>query len=271
MKPVSIAGVLVAMGMNLAPGPAVAQQAVVFQYTVKFVCGRSDGRIAAPGSYFTAINVHNPAETAIGFRKRFSIALPNERPGPVSKYYDARLGPGESLEIDCPDIQERSGQKALFLKGFALIESKAELNVVAVYTAAGASRQVETMDIERVGPRRLAPSCPDLTVETIDRPEWDDANHRSIIRATIRNIGDAPAGPTTARVIDPSTPQPTGAPYNAVAATPPLKPGEAVTVTFYLPYWVFNPDAELEVTADYKNDLPECNENNNVKVYKAKG
>jgi hypothetical protein len=45
----------------------------------------------------------------------------------------------------------------------------------------------------------------------------------------------------------------------------------AVSVTFYLPYWVFNPDATLEVTADYKNDLAECREDNNTRTFAAIG
>lgn len=267
MKASGIGTAVLAIGMNLAPHPAAAQRTAAFQYAAKFVCGRSDGRIVAPGSYFTAINVHNPAKNAVNLRKSFSVALPSEKPGPVSKPHSAPLGPGEALEIDCPDILERIGQKLLFYKGFAVIESETELNVVAVYTAAGATKQIETMEVERVAGRRLTAACPDLIVESIDKPQWDEANHRSVIRATIKNIGDATASPTTARVIDPSTSQPTGAPYNAIAATPALNPGQTVTVTFYLPYWVFNPDADLEVTADYKKDLPECNEGNNLMVY----
>jgi hypothetical protein len=65
------------------------------------------------------------------------------------------------LEIDCPDIFNpeifkfpqpiRRG----FLKGFVVIESEVELDVVAVYTAAGAQKQVETLHTERVPARRL--------------------------------------------------------------------------------------------------------------------
>jgi subtilase family serine protease len=108
-------------------------------------------------------------------------------------------------------------------------------------------------------------------VDNIDKPIWDGANHRSVIRATIKNIGNAAAGSTLARVIDPTTPQPTGAPYNSVAPIPALAPGASATVTFYLPYWVYNPDVTLEVTADYKNELSECNEENNVKVFEDVG
>jgi len=109
--------------------------------------------------------------------------------------------------------------------------------------------------------------CPDLVVEAIERPQWDGDNHRSIIKAVITNVGTARAETTLARLIDPSTPQNTGAPYNDVQPVPELDPGMSHTVTFTLPYWVFNPDAELEVTADYKGTLKECNENNNTKKF----
>lgn len=108
---------------------------------------------------------------------------------------------------------------------------------------------------------------PDLVVTRIDKPVWDNANHRSVITAEIKNIGSGAAAASIARVIDPSTAQSTGAPYNAIANTPALAAGASVTVTFYLPYWVYNPDADLEVTADYKGDIPECDENNNAKTF----
>ena len=121
-------------------------------------------------------------------------------------------------------------------------------------------------------PADCAPvGCPDLVVKKVDRPSWDAVNNRSIIETTIQNVGNAVAEPTMARVIDPTTFQTTGAPYNAVAATPQLSIGASATVIFYLPYWVFNPDVTLEVTADYKNELSECNENNNVEVFEDTG
>ena len=58
---------------------------IIFQYAVKFVCGKSDGEVVAPGKYWTAINVHNPTERVIKFRKKIVVALPSERPGPVCK------------------------------------------------------------------------------------------------------------------------------------------------------------------------------------------
>jgi hypothetical protein len=123
------------------------------QYAVKFVCGQSDGEVVAPGTYSTAINVHNPTYEGIRFRKKIAVALPGQQPGPVSDFFPAKLGPDEAFEIDCPDIFKLAGSDAAFLKGFVVIESDVELDVVAVYTAAGATGQVETMHIERVSPR----------------------------------------------------------------------------------------------------------------------
>ena len=45
------------------------------QYSVKFVCGSSSGGPVAPGSYFTAINIHNPTDQKIRFRKKVAVAL----------------------------------------------------------------------------------------------------------------------------------------------------------------------------------------------------
>jgi hypothetical protein len=41
-----------------------------FQYAAKFVCGKPSADEVAPGVYFTAINVHNPTERDVVFRKR---------------------------------------------------------------------------------------------------------------------------------------------------------------------------------------------------------
>jgi hypothetical protein len=124
-----------------------------FQYAAKFVCGRPSADELAPGTYFTAINVHNPTERDVGFRKKVAIAGRREEPGPVSEFFDARLGPDQALEIDCRDIREHAPSREEFLKGFVVIESDIDLDVVGVYTAAGEDGQVRTLDVQRVRPR----------------------------------------------------------------------------------------------------------------------
>jgi hypothetical protein len=127
---------------------------VTFQYAAKVVCGTTTGGALAPGVYFTAINVHNPEDKAIRFEAKVAVASPGFKPGPVSKWHEAKLGADEALEIDCPDIMKLARIKGKFLKGFLVIESESELDVVAVYTAAGAEGQVESLHTERVPPRR---------------------------------------------------------------------------------------------------------------------
>jgi Concanavalin A-like lectin/glucanases superfamily len=129
-------------------------ESTIFQYAAKFVCGKSPGRIVAPGVYYTAVNVHNPLYTAIRLRVKVAVALPGLKPGHVSPFRDAKLGPDEALEIDCPDIQTLAETKEEFIKGFVVIESNVELDVVAVYTASGKEETVETLHTERVPARR---------------------------------------------------------------------------------------------------------------------
>ena len=144
----SLAFLVIALG-----GTPALSQSLTYEYAVKCICGRPPTPVLAPGVYFTAINVHNPGKEGVPFRKKVAVAFPGEKPGPVSKFFDAKLGPDEALEIDCPDIQRHAGTDR-FIKGFVVIQSPAELDVVAVYTAAGATRQIETLALERVPPRK---------------------------------------------------------------------------------------------------------------------
>lgn len=127
---------------------------VTYQYAAKFVCGRSEGRVVAPGVYFTAINVHNPLYTDVRFRVKVAVGLPGLHSVPASTFRPATLGPDEALEIDCPDIREIAQPKDDLVKGFVVIESETELDVVAVYTAAGPEKNVQTLHTERVPARR---------------------------------------------------------------------------------------------------------------------
>jgi len=137
------------------------------QYAVKILCGPSgyrelpsatsksavkpDSRVA-PGTYFTAINIHNPTDKAVALRFKVAVASPGKS-GPVSRFFDLKVGPDEALSIDCAQFYEYFHAKPEFTDGFTVIESEAELDVVAVYTAAGATGRVETLKTERVLPR----------------------------------------------------------------------------------------------------------------------
>jgi|SRR5947209_17751182 len=138
---------------------AQAQIAQVRQYAAKFVCGRANSEQfnVAPGTYFTTINVHNPARTGgTDFRKKFALAEMGEKAGKISQWFGGGLRADEAMQIDCRNIYAHLGiPVGTFIDGFAVIElsPRQELDVVGVYTAAG-NAGVSTMHMERV-PGRL--------------------------------------------------------------------------------------------------------------------
>ncbi len=228
---------------------------IVFQYAVKFVCGKDDGEILAPGRYWTAINVHNPTQKYVSFKKKVAVALPAEEPGPVSELFDAKLGPDEAFEIDCKDIRQHSEYGADLMKGFVVIVSSVELDVVAVYTAAGRDKEVETIHTERVPPRRIEIGLPDL-IPVPDENGFFCKLEDGCLIVTVRNQGSAAAGPSTTRVdfgIFGVTELP----------TPPLAPGASVDLCFPIPKGCFNPDCDFKIKVDAYDVVVESNEGNN--------
>lgn len=265
---VSILFVFAILLLTLPQNENAAQAQVApthFQYAVKFVCGKSPGEgqpeVVARGSYFTAINVHNPANNSVNFRKKIAVALPSEKPGEVSKFFDVGLGPDQALEIDCDDIFKHMNSRTSFLKGFVVIETKTALDVIAVYTAAGASGMVETMDVERFDPRRvLAPRAADLIPIPDAKGNFcriDPATRRLIVR--IRNQGSANAGGSQIKVEYSA-----GGPVASI--TPPIAAGGTVDVPVPFPSGqnCFQPDCSFKIIVDDQGQVSESNELNNT-------
>lgn len=131
--------------------PKKPKTKTTYRYSVKVVCGKSCGDILAKGRYFTAINVHNPSEKTAAIRKKISLALPGETPGHLINARRAKLRSCQSFEIDCTDIYKQAKMiPDCFLKGFVILESTTPLEIVAIYSAAGADKQVESIHTERV-------------------------------------------------------------------------------------------------------------------------
>ena len=230
-------------------------QECAVQYAVKIVCGKSDGKVVAPGVYFTAVNVHNPTYETIKFRVKVAVALPGLQPGPVSQFYDAKLGPDEALEIDREDIHRFAGTKN-FVKGFVVIESDVELDVVAVYTASGLKGSVTTLHTERVSPRCSELGLPDL----IPVPDADGSFCRrkdGTLTVTVKNQGTSGAGPSVTEVDFFA--------FGKVAMpTPPLGPGVSVDILVPIPSGCFDPNCEFRITVDANNQVNESDEGNNI-------
>jgi hypothetical protein len=228
-----------------------------FEYAAKFVCGKPDADELAPGVYFTAINVHNPTERVVKLRKKVAIAGRREEPGPVSEFFDARLGPDEALEIDCPDIREHARAGDEFLKGFVVLQSEVELDVVAVYTAAGGEGQVETIDIERVPPRRAKAGLPDLIPLPDPETGFCKRDERGNLIVTVKNQGSSDAGASTTTVH--FVP---GGMFSQ--PTPPIAAGGSVDLVFPIPGPCFNPDCDFRIVVDSAHQVTESDETNNI-------
>lgn len=148
-----------------------------FQYAVKLVQGSppplTNESFIAPGRYFTAINVHNPSTCkTVKFRWKVALAdLDGRHVSTISSFRDASLRPDEAVEIDARDIA-RAINVAMtrFVKGFVVIESACELDIVAVYTALPAGTAAATKSAavafhtERV-PARKIEACADLRLD----------------------------------------------------------------------------------------------------------
>jgi CARDB len=234
----------------------------VYEYVVKFLCGHSPGEVTARGVYFTAINVHNPGHEPVHLRWKVAVALPGLEPGPVSKFSTAELGPDEALEIDCADLRCPMRRRDPFLKGFVVIQSvKADLDVVAVYTAAGADDHVETLFIERVRPRSgsIRQGLPDLIPVPDPAAGFCRRDPQGRLIVTVKNQGNGDAGASTTEI--------DFVPGGTVSVpTPPIPAGQSVDLApVDIPPECFRPGhCTFRITVDAQHHVDESNEANNT-------
>lgn len=135
------------------------------QYSAKSVCSYTPtfpDNLLAEGVYRSAINVHNPTEETVELRfKAAQGGATNDEPGTrlISEFGTAVLGPDEALEIDCGTIAGLfCGNPCIDLawfKGFVVLQSRKELDVVGVYTARPLEGQVSSIDVQPVAGRTL--------------------------------------------------------------------------------------------------------------------
>jgi hypothetical protein len=145
------------------PKPTV----LAYKYSAKLLCGKlqrqcgdcddcckSDAGTAAPGRYYTSINLHNLSDKSATLRTIVSLTEKGGEPGRVSRPAEAKLNSGQTMRVDCPEISRLADVSPQFHEGFVVIESDVDLDVVGVYTAAGATGKIETMELERVPARK---------------------------------------------------------------------------------------------------------------------
>ena len=127
-----------------------------YQYAVKFLCtsnipGTSQTTTSLlPGAYQTVVNVHNPNAASVGFRMKLASAS-----GDVSAFIKGDLKPDQATKVDCSQLGKFGPPPIHGFEGFLVIECPLSLDVVAVYTAAGDTGKVTSLDVEYIRERRL--------------------------------------------------------------------------------------------------------------------
>jgi subtilase family serine protease len=138
-----------------------------------------------------------------------------------------------------------------------VLESETELDVVAVYTAAGEDGQVETLHVERVPPRRAQAGLPDLIPLADPKTGFCRRDNKGNLIVTVKNQGSADAGASTTTVVF-------GPGGTFSQPTPPIAAGASVDLTFPIPAVCFNPECSFRIIVDSGNQVTESNEGNNT-------
>ena len=134
------------------PSKATSQR-FRFQYAVKFICtsnipGTSQTSSSfLPGSYQTAVNIHNPNRDEVRFRMKLASSIG------ISEFIADSLKPDGVTIVNCGRIRDFNLHLIHGFEGFLVIESLASLDVVAVYTAG--EKSVASIDVEYVRERTL--------------------------------------------------------------------------------------------------------------------
>jgi hypothetical protein len=271
LRPLSFQSVLsrALLPLLIASKPLVAQSQNS-EYAVKAVCGESKASSGAtiswrgvmPGRYFTAINIWNAGiDTA-----HLTIALAATQPISIASQLirlpkAVTIPPRVALEVDCEQVMGALPRDIVFFKGFAVLDADRELEIVAVYTAGPRAAAVQTMEVERVTTTsRTMPTCPDLTIIGITAPQIT-GNSRTQMRVAVRNIGSAGVSNIEVKVEDQSR---TSANRISSSTISYLGANSQAAVTLELPYIVSPSDwGSLLFSVDSKEQIAECNENNN--------
>jgi hypothetical protein len=127
----------------------------IYQYAAKFICtsnipGTSQTTAAfLPGTYMTAVNIHNPNEKEVRIRKKLAS------PFQISKFITGSLKPDAVERVACNQVGEFDIQAIHGFEGFLVIESTESLDVVAVYTAGATGGNVVSIDVEDIRERTI--------------------------------------------------------------------------------------------------------------------
>jgi hypothetical protein len=270
------------------------EQVNTYMYAVKVVCVPALGKAApalVPGMYRTAVNVHNPWPQTANIVKWLTLSPPQGEPAIVGKHITETLEPFQAFDIDCVHMAREFGLEGQHVpggKGFLIIQSDQNLDVVGVYTAeelAGSTAALEAdetaealekaakqasgvglgMDIEYIQPKiaQVILADPDLTVTITGGPSADCSSGpcTSSVEFDIANISSTDVTGTFEILIEM-----TAVPSNLTKTITVngLAAGASQSFNETLAGFCFVPDCIASVTVDSGNTITESDETNNT-------
>ena len=159
-------GAKVSITVKSAPEPAE-----VFTYSVKVVCVPHLGNASPtlmPGKYRTAVNVHNSWDQPANIEKWVTLVNAQGIPPITGDRIQEILSPLAAFDVDCVHLRDDfglpAGAEVPGGKGFMVIQSDRELDVVAVYTSRAETTNKNgvgtSTDIEYIVPKKSSQSSP---------------------------------------------------------------------------------------------------------------
>ena len=283
---------------NTTPPPPTQD---VYIYPVKITCVPHFGPASPalmPAKYRTAVNVHNPWDMPANIEKWVTLSYPQGEPSIMSEHVNEVLNPWWAFDVDCkhmkndfvfplqlaPNASTDSATmppKVPGGKGFLVIKSDRELDVVAIYTsraetATTANGVGTSIDVEYIKPHKrgdsMPPSMPDLTVKIAPNNESIVENCPTAstcefdVPFRISNTGPVAAGPFDLLLdADPS--------YSTVISYGGLAAGADINDTFRFGPGAscHDPDCTTSAKVDNSNTVPESDETNNGDTYTDQG
>ena len=132
------------------------------QYSTKLICGTqaqdsSNNELVAPGLYKTVVNVHNPHDVAVDFRRKVALGGP-ANDGTISVFEFGQIGPDGVQYFDCAYMRRLSGIGfPNLLDGFFVLEAEEPLDVAAYYSghAIQGDGGLRAIDVEQIAERAI--------------------------------------------------------------------------------------------------------------------
>ena len=278
-----VAIVALVSGMGGAANHSVSAQppANTYMYAVKIVCvpelGPADPALV-PAIYRTAVNVHNPWPQAARIVKWVTLSPPQGEPAIIGEQrHTETLEPYQAFDVDCVHMATKfglDGRQVPGGKGFLIIQSDQNLDVVGVYTSeeltgARVPRRATGvglgLDIEYIQPKiaQVVSQNPDLTVSITADPGADCPSDSCTIHVefVITNASTVDVVSSFDIFIE-MTAVPSH--LTKTLTVSGLAAGASQSFSETLPGFCFVSDCTAWVTVDSANVIAESDETNNM-------